>query len=88
MRYTPRARCTTIHATSAGVEYAANGFAPRVVERAKIQRVFTRDVPLSKRVFLGLRFVDGGEMVLGAGDAKEIAAMATAIHRVLNGAGT
>ena len=84
LRYTPRTRCTTIHATAAGLEYAANGFAPRVVERAKIQRVFTRDAPLSRRVFLGLRFVDGGEMVLGAGDSKEIDTMAKAIHRVLN----
>ncbi len=84
MRYTPRGRFTTIQATTTGIEYAANGFAPRFVERAKIQRVFTRNAPLSKRMSLGIRFVDGGEMLLGAGNAKEIESMARSLHRVLN----
>jgi hypothetical protein len=86
LRYTPRGSWTGIHATAAGIEYTANGFAPRIIERAKIQRVFTRDAPLSRSIYLGIKLTDGGEIVLGAGDRKEIDAMARAIHRTLNGA--
>ena len=86
MCYTPRGQVTTMHATAAGIEYATKGFAPRMIESVKISRVFTRDAPLSKRMFLGLRYNDSSEMVLGCGEAKEIEAMARALHRVLNGA--
>jgi len=84
MRFTPRRNFSSIHATTAGIEYAANEFSPRVIERAKILRVFTRGVPLSKHMSVGIKLTDGGEMLLGTGEAKEIDAMAKAIHRVLN----
>jgi len=87
MRYTPRQSSTTIHATRQRIEYTANGFEPRIVERSSIRRVFTRNAPLSKRLYIGLQFTDGGEMVLGCGEAKEIEAMARALHRVLNSSG-
>ena len=64
----------------------AGGFAPRKIDRATIVRVFTRNAPLSRRLILGLRFQDGSDMILGAGEAKEIQAMAAALHRVLNAA--
>ena len=84
VRYTPRRSFTTIHATQDGIEYAANEFAPRVVQRANIQRVFTRKIVFSKQIALGVKLTDGGEMLLGTGEPKEIEPMARAIHRVLN----
>lgn len=84
MRYNPRRRLTTLTATADAIEFADGGFAPRRIDRASIQQVFTRDAPFSRRVCLGIRFVDGGDMIFGTGDAKEIDAMARALHRVLN----
>jgi hypothetical protein len=84
MRYSPRTRATTILASPRGVEFTAGGFSPRWFERATLQRVFTRNAPMSRRMILGMRFVDGADVVLGSGEAKEIEAMARALHRVLN----
>jgi hypothetical protein len=84
MRYTPRRTFTMILASAAGVESAANGLAPRVIDSTQIRRVFTRNAPLSRRVYLGLSLTEGREIVLGCGEPKEIDAMAKAIHRVLN----
>ena len=84
MRFGGRAAYTTILASPDGIEFTTSEFAPRMIERAKIQRVFTRDTPLAKGLSLGLRLVDGSDVVLGAGTTKEIEAMARAIHRVLN----
>jgi hypothetical protein len=84
MRFARRGGFMTIHATPQRIEYAAEGFSPRVIDRAKIQRVFTRDTPVSKRLTLALRLTDQTEVVIGTGDPKEIDAMAKALHRVLN----
>jgi hypothetical protein len=84
MRFGGRATYTTILASPEGIEFTTSGFAPRMIERAKIQRVFTRDTPLAKGLSLGLRLADGSDVVLGAGTTKEVEAMARAIHRVLN----
>jgi hypothetical protein len=83
MRYTPRRTFTMIQASAVGIEYAANGFAPRMIESAQIRRVFTRNAPLSRRMYLGLSLAEGREIVLGCGEPKEIEAMAKALHRAL-----
>lgn len=83
-RYNPRDTFTTITATPSGVELCAGEFAPRVIERAKIVRVFTRDTPFSKRMSLGLRLSDGPDIIIGTGGAREVEAMARALQRVLN----
>src|SRR5262245_46964458 len=67
MRFGGRGSFTTILATRDGIEFTGSGFAPRVIERAKIQRVFTRDTPFAKGMSLGLKLVDGSDVVLGAG---------------------
>jgi hypothetical protein len=84
MRFGGRTTNTTILASPEGIEFTTSEFAPRMIERAKIQRVFTRDTPLAKGLSLGLKLIDESDVVLGAGTAKEIEAMARAIHRVLN----
>jgi hypothetical protein len=84
MRYDPRRGFTTILASSTGVEYSVAGFTPRNIQRSKIQRIFTRDVPMSKRLSLCVRMVDGSDMIVGSGEKKEIEAMARALHKVLN----
>jgi hypothetical protein len=84
MRYRVRGVFTTIHATPTGVEITTSGFSPRLIEREKIRRVFTRDTPMSKRLTLALRLSDGSGVVIGAGEGTEIDAMAKALHRVLN----
>jgi hypothetical protein len=83
-RYNPRDTFTTIVATPSGVELCAGEFAPRVIERAQIQRVFTRDTPFSKGMSLGLRLCDGPDIIIGTGSAKEVEAMARAVQWVLN----
>lgn len=83
-RYNPKDKFTTITATPSGVELCAGEFAPRVIARSKIQRVFTRDTPFSSRMSLGLRLCDGPDIIIGTGSAKEVAAMAQAMQRVLN----
>jgi hypothetical protein len=83
-RYNPRDKFTTITATPNGVELCAGEFAPRVIERTKIRRVFTRDTPFSKRMSLVLQLQNGSEVVIGDGSRREIDIMAKALHRVLN----
>ncbi|HEX3359299.1 MAG TPA: hypothetical protein VHS31_20135, partial [Tepidisphaeraceae bacterium] len=54
LRYDPRRSMTTILASANGVEYSVEGFTPRNIERSNIQRIVTRDVPVSKRLSLCL----------------------------------
>jgi len=84
LRYKAPRAMTTIVATRESLEFTAGGLPPRVIPRDRLKRVFTRDTPMSKRLSLGLRLTDGADVILGTGDAKEIEAMARALHRVLN----
>ncbi len=76
---------TTILATSEGIEYTASGFAARTFARSTIQRIFTRDTPITRsQLSICLHLQDGTDIVLGSGQKTDIDAMARALHRVLN----
>ena len=84
MRYGGRSTRVMILGTPSGIEITSMGLAPRMIERTKIIRVFTRDAALSKQMLLGLRMTGGADVILGSGMPAEIQAMAKALHQVLN----